>query len=249
MLRHAPRLFESFRKAHAGQIARRPLSWETRLGLREAPWMNGEVKPPRCVLYVDSHDEPSGYLLYRVRGGIDRLLPDAKMEVVDLVSTSDQSYQGLWQYACAVDLVTEITAGGRPTDEPLPWLLRNARAAVLQNWRSDLLWLRVLHVAPTLSARHYLAPGQVVLEVIDPMGLSGGRFALDGGPDGATCAPTDTSADVTLGLTALGALILGGHSAEVLRAAGALDEHTPGAVQRLERMFHTLRAPWCSTFF
>ena len=70
-----------------------------------------------------------------------------------------------------------------------------------------------------------------------------------GGPDGATCIPTAASADLTLGVAALGTVCLGGYGLHTLAAAGLVDEHTAGAVGRADRMFRADRAPWCSTWF
>jgi predicted acetyltransferase len=85
--------------------------------------------------------------------------------------------------------------------------------------------------------------------VVDPAGFAAGRFALDADADGATCEPTTASADLTLGGSALGSVSLGGYGLHTLAAAGLVDEHTQGAVERAARMFRADRAPWCSTWF
>jgi predicted acetyltransferase len=137
----------------------------------------------------------------------------------------------------------------RPTDEPLPWLLHNPRAALPKTQLADLLWLRPLDVPATLAARRYAAPARLVLEVSDPLNLCGGRFVVEGGPDGATCRTTSESADQSMDMTALGALVLGGLSLRVLAEAGLIDEHRTGALATGENLFHWPVAPWCSTFF
>ena len=248
MLAHAPALFDRFRRLHAGQIDRQPINWETRLRVRPAPWTKDEP-PPTCALYVDAHGEPQGYLLYQVNGNWAGHTPAGKLDVVELVALTSDAYLGLWRFACEIDLVTELTAELRRVDEPLGWLLEDPRAAVRQTLRTDLLWLRPLDVAATLSARRYLTEDRLVLEVVDPLGLSGGRFQLDGGPAGATCRPTSESAQVRLSMTALGAIVLGGLSLHPLAEAGAIDELAPGALDTGDRLFRWPRAPWCSTFF
>src|SRR5439155_12478824 len=133
----------------------------------------------------------------------------------------------------------------RPVDGPLSWLLTDARHAQ-PSARADFLWLRPLDVAALLSTRSYPVPGRLVLEVVDGAGLAGGRFAVEAGPDGATCAPTGAAPDLTLGVAALGSVYLGGHPVRTLAAAGLVDEHTAGAVARADAMFRAEVAPWCS---
>ena len=79
--------------------------------------------------------------------------------------------------------------------------------------------------------------------------ISSGRFALEGGPDGATCQRTTASADITLSSTSLGAISLGGVSARMLADARLIEENTPGAVDKADALFRWPVPPWCSTFF
>jgi hypothetical protein len=72
---------------------------------------------------------------------------------------------------------------------------------------------------------------------------------VEGSPDGATCARTDRSPDLTLGAPELGSLFLGGVPATTLARAARLDEHTPGALTRADAFFCTRPAPWCATQF
>jgi predicted acetyltransferase len=176
-------------------------------------------------------------------------VPKVRLDVAELVAVSAQAYLGLWRYCCDVDLVAQVMANMRSVDEALPWLLTNPRAAVQETARTDMLWLRPLDVAHTLGARRYLCEGRVVLEVDDPLGLCGGRFVLEGGPDGATCRASDAAADLRMGMRALGAISLGGVSLRALADAGLIDEHAPGALLKAERLFRWPVAPWCSTFF
>ena len=111
------------------------------------------------------------------------------------------------------------------------------------------MWVRLLDVPAALAARTYQVDGGLVLEVHDGFLDRGGRFLLDGGPAGATCAPTDREPDLELGIAALGSLYLGGHRARTLAAAGLVDERTDGALQRAGLMFGTDRPARCGTHF
>jgi predicted acetyltransferase len=244
----APQIFDRFRRDRPGQIDRQPINWDIRLGLQPVPW-NPDQKPPRCAVLWSPDGAAAGYLLYRVEGHWEGRVPAGRLEVAELIATSSDAYLGLWRYCCEVDLIGEVTADTRSLDEPLGWLLDNPRAALKQTQRIDSLWLRPLDVSRTLAARRYVSEARVVIDVADPSGLSGGRFALEGGPTGATCSPGQQSADLSMGLPALGTLTLGGVSPRLLAEAGWIEEHTPGALDTAERLFRWPITPWCSTFF
>jgi predicted acetyltransferase len=246
MLEIAPPLFERFRQERPGQIDRSKSPWATRLGVRRAPWSAPE-RPLRGVAYRSASGEPQGYLLYRVETATEGAQATRTLQVVELVSLSPDAYLGLWRYCTEVDLISRVTAR-RAVDEPLPWLLDNARAALQQMVR-DQLWLRPLDTAAMLRARRYATDGRLVLELSDPLELCGGRFVLEGGPQGATCQPSQLTAELAMGTQALASISLGGVSLHVLAEAGLIDELRPGALAIGERMFRSARAPWCSTFF
>ena len=141
-----------------------------------------------------------------------------------------------------------MRAEDRSPDEALPWLLADGRA-VRQSARSDFMWLRPFDVPALLAARTYLAPGRVVLEVDDPLGYAAGRFTLEGGPDGATCARTDDAPGLTLDVDVLGSVALGGPSLRVLADAGRVAVHDADALATADAMFRGAVTPWCSTWF
>jgi predicted acetyltransferase len=174
--------------------------------------------------------------------------PQTTLVVDDLVAATPQAYTALWRTLLGMDNVVTVSAGMRPVDEPLGWFLLDGRA-IRQRDRSDFTWLRVLDVPAALEARRYSVTGRVVLEVVDPMGFAAGRWALDGGPDGATCARTDASADLTVPVTTLGSIYLGGYRLRTLAGAGLASEHTPGALATADAMFAGHVAPWCNTEF
>lgn len=242
-----PMVFERHRQATPGEIRRPDRFWNIDYGLERIPsW--GEPKPAFHVVARDPAGEVVGAARYTVEGRWTDRQPDSSAEVRALFSVGPLGDQLLWEHLVSLDMVTKITAVDRPADDVLPWLLADARHAKAGS-RFDFLWVRVLDVAAVLGARTYGTAGRLVLDVVDTDGYAGGRFLLDGGPDGATCTPTTGSADLTIGVSALGSVCLGGHPVRTLAAAGLVDEHTPGAVARATRMFAGERAPWCSTWF
>ena len=172
----------------------------------------------------------------------------SEMCIRDSCAATPAAEARLWRFLAEIVLTTTVKAQDRPVDDRLPWLLDNARAA-RPMVRTDFLWVRLLDVPSSLATRSYAATGRVVLEVVDPLGLAGGRFDLDVSPDGAACEPTAEPADVTVPVQALGAAYLGGARLTTLHAAGWLDEHAPGAVDAADAMFAGRIAPWCNTWF
>ena len=111
------------------------------------------------------------------------------------------------------------------------------------------MWVRLFDVARALGARTYEREGRIVLEVVDPELTTPVRVVLDASLDGATCAPTDRSPDLTVSIAALGAAYLGGTRLWDATIATGADEHTPGALATADGLLRTADEPWCSTFF
>jgi predicted acetyltransferase len=244
--KEAPAIFERVRAARPGMIGRTELDWDQRADLCRPP----EAKPwlGFRLLTRDDDGVAQGWANYTVVDDWVDLRPRSAVEVTDLCAATPAAEARLWRFLAELDLIATVKARDRPVDDPLPWLLDNARAA-RQTARTDFLWVRILDVAASLTARSYGTPGRVVLEVVDPLGLAGGRFALDVTPDGAECVPSDESADLTVPVGTLGSAYLGGARVATLHAAGRVDEHVPGAVARADAMFAGPIAPWCNTWF
>jgi predicted acetyltransferase len=244
--KEGPAIFERVRASRPGMIGRSDFDWDVRADLRrrpeDQPWQGFRV------LVRDDDGLAQGWANYKIMDRWEDMRPRSNAEVADLCAADPAAEARLWRFLAELDLVTTVTAADRPVDDRLPWLLDNARAA-RQTSRIDFLWVRVLDVAACLTARTYAATDRLVLDVVDPLGLAGGRFALDGSPEGATCVPTDQPAELTIPVRTLGSAFLGGVRVSTLHAAGWLDEHVPGAVARADAMFAGDVAPWCNTWF
>jgi predicted acetyltransferase len=244
----APPIFERFRRSRPGQIDRRPLRWDVILGLRQTPWQLRD-SVLRCAIHTDASGEADGYLCYRTEDNRQNGMFGSRLDLAELIALTGDAYVGLWRFCCEMDLITEVRAAMRCPDEPLHWLLTDTRAAISERRRSDFLWVRALDTPRFLSHRQYACEERLVLDVSDPLKLCGGRFVLEAGAAGATCRATDAAADLSLGMTALGALSLGGRNLHVLADAGLIEEERPGALATAERLFHWPITPWCSTGF
>jgi predicted acetyltransferase len=244
--KEAPGVFDAFRAGRPGSIDRNDFWWDRTLHQVDVP---GEDAPKgSCALYRSPSGEVQGYLQYHAEPRVDAMRPRGVLYVEELVSLTPQAYQRLWQFCCEVDLVSTVNASERCVDEPLPWLMVDARA-VRQTARFDFLWVRVLDVCSALSARRYQADGRLVIDVVDPAGFAGGRYALEGGPAGARCSRTTESPDLAMDVGLLGSLYLGGPSLRTLAAGGEVDELSPRSLDKADLMFGAQLVPWCSTWF
>ncbi|HET9875103.1 MAG TPA: enhanced intracellular survival protein Eis [Mycobacterium sp.] len=174
---------------------------------------------------------PDGYVLYRVHG-------DPKVvRIGEFRAASADAHVALWRALLGLDLMTTVIVGTHP-DDPLPYLLTDARLARTSG-RKDDLWLRIMDVPAALQARGYQAELRTVLQVYDGFRSDGGRFALEIRDGHARCVQTDAPADIEMDLDVLGSLYLGAHRASALANAHRLRCKDSELVQRLDAAFAT----------
>jgi predicted acetyltransferase len=202
------------------------------------------------------------YAVYRTADGTveglaayvcDETWSDAKQPlntatVKGLIAVTPAAERALWLHVCSVDWVVRVKSGRRAPDDLLPLLLPDPRAAAVTT-QADWLWVRILDVRRALEARTYEGTGTVVLEVVDPAGLTGGRFRLQASADGGSCTPTAEGADLTLDVRELASLWLGDESAVRLAALGRVQEERAGAARMADALLRTSRRPWCPDLF
>lgn len=241
-----PALHERFRRLVPGAVDRQPLWWERATG--GVRFASESWQEPFHVLYRDAEGTVAGLATYAGDGEWSEAMPAATAAVRDLIATTPAAERALWHLLLSLDWVTTVRSGLRAPDDLLPALLPDPRAARVRE-QADFMWLRPLDVPRMLRARRYATAGELVLQVRDPLGLAQGRFLLRTDEEGADCAPTTRSADLTLSTGALSSLYLGDAPAARLAALGALDEETPGAVARADLLLRTARRPWCPDVF
>ncbi len=244
--KEAPGVYEAYHALQPGSIGRNDHWWDRRLGMVRVP--GDEPAKGYCALYRDGSGVADGYLRYSAEPHWDAMTPRGSLQVHDLVALTPAAYRALWKFCCEVDLVTTVRASDRCVEEPLIWMLGDARV-LRQTMRFDFIWVRLLDVAAALGARSYLVEGRLVIEITDPLDLSSGRYLLDGGPDGALCSRTTEPADLALAVDALGSIYLGGPSLRSIAAGRKVDELTEGALDTADKMFRSTTVPWCSTWF
>ncbi|PFG73789.1 GNAT family N-acetyltransferase [Tepidiforma thermophila] len=235
-----PAAWEAARAQRAGLHSRTAAWWEVRVlpeqDRPEAGWS------PAFLVSLEDGGETIGYVRYRVKRGWRHGLAAGELEVLELVGVDGGAEAALWEYVFGVDLIETVAAHNRPFDEPLFGLLEDPRR--LERYPVDALFCRVLDPAAALEGRRYGREGRLVFEVVDDFGgYAGGRFVLEGGPDGARCRPTGETAMLTLPAEELGALYLGQASALALWRAGRV-EGSEAAARAAELLFRWHPEPW-----
>lgn len=243
-----PALYERvrFRPENAGHVSRAPEFWQMHTGVMPRP---GSPTPSLFhALYRDSAGTAQGLASYTVKSDWETAAPRGVVQVMYLHSATAAAENALWDYLLRIDWTQTLSAPRRALDDVLPALLPNPRAARVAT-HADFLWLRPLDVPGLLTSRSYPTAGSLVLEVRDDDGYAGGRFRLDADEQGSTCRPSGEPAELTLPVSALGALYLGEAGASRLLRLGRVDEHRAGAAQRADVLLRTARRPWCPDRF
>jgi predicted acetyltransferase len=192
------------------------------------------------VAYYGTGGNLDGYVSYRING--------TSLSVGELISTTDEAHAALWRFCFDVDLMSATGANQRPVDDPLPWMMAETRQ--LKRTPYDGLWVRLVDLPAAMTGRTYSSEGRLVLEVRDEYcPWNDGRYVLDGGPEGATCRPTDMKPDLALSAADLAAAYLGTVSFTTLFHAGRVEQVSEGALALGDTMFATALKPWCPYSF
>jgi predicted acetyltransferase len=233
-------IVERARLSTPGQIQYDGILWERLLGV-----IGGEegVRPLRFARYDDADGTPQGFAIFTLKES-DTDFTEHELNVHYLMAATDDSYAGVWRFLLEADLVSTVKADLRPLNEPVRWMVADYRSVRTSD--VDHLWTRILDVKPALEARTYASPGRIVLGVSDPLGFADGTWALEVGTDGsATVTEVAAPAEVSMSVSELGAIYLGGVPATTLATAGRLT----GDAERLDEMFHSTVTPWLSIWF
>ncbi|MFC5053056.1 GNAT family N-acetyltransferase [Saccharothrix xinjiangensis] len=236
-------LYEQVAPRRVGTIGRWPAWWS--MGLHQP---SRDERPKIAVRSSDGEDD--GYLIYKVKPGVHDASESkpTTLDVIDLWARTPEAWADLWLFALGVDLVAEVTAEGRPVDEPLEWLLGDRRACKTTA-EEDETWLRLVDVPAALSARTYrdrAGTAPVLIGVRDtylPDNTGTYRVSADG-VSRVTDAP-----ELVLDVDTLASAYLGDVSFSTLAATRRLDVVEPDAPARADALFAVPEIPWCGTFF
>ena len=233
-LNHMADVWPRFHRLRAGEVDRSDAWHRFLLELRAAS--QGALSPSFYLAHRD------GYAVYRIEEQWNDGRPAHNMRIIELVATTDAAHAALWHTLLGVDLVGVISSRQVPIDDPLPYLLTDPRA--LQTTAlNDGVWVNIRNVATCMSTRNYGIEDRLVVEV------DGGRWAIDGGPDGAVCTRVRTKPDLVTDLASLGALLLGGVRPSQLAAGRRLEARSSAALRRGDAFFLTSPVPHCQTLY
>ncbi len=236
-----------------GEIDRWPGLLDRVLGLHDPDSERSRAR--RVVRYDDERGQAQGFAVFRVTREPNE---PGVAEFDFLAAATDDAERALWRFLVEQDFVSGTRGLLRSVDEPLPWLLEDPRAVTFSDV-VDHLWLRVIDPIAALGARRYSAPGRLVIEVDDPLGIASGRFDLvvdDAGRAEVTALDlADAAASakgvrrIRLGVRELGAIYLGGVHPSVLARAGRVSDVSPGSIAAADAMFAAQRTPHLSIWF
>lgn len=236
---------DGMRRLTPGTVGRSEKWWEVRI-FRDHPDHRGGFGSNNYLVYEED-GIVRGYLIYRRKGDFDDWIPSGQVMVSECFAESAAAYAALWQYVLGLDLVKVSEYGNASADEPILWLLRDARRT--ERKRLDGIWLRIVDIEKALSGRKYGTAGRLVFEVRDEfLDGAGGRFELEADPDGGVCRRTTAAPDLLVGPEELGNLYLGGGSAGALWRAGRI-EGDERAIALADGVFGWHVTPHCQEHF
>ncbi|MEV0095204.1 GNAT family N-acetyltransferase [Streptomyces sp. NPDC050738] len=229
-------VYDRYRRARPGALSRPPRWWASRAG--QPP-----ITPaPRYVaVHRDADGVANGYACY-ARGDSGTFTVD------EIIATDDAVFTALARFVLGHDLATRIVFKHVPPDHPLRWQLADFRAGEVSD-DTDWLWVRILDVPRALTSRGWFTDGELVLDVDDPFLGERGRYLLTVRDGKAECAVTDREPDLSLDVSDLGSVYLGGTTPSMLVRAGHIRAHRPEAAALADALFRAERAPHCLHWF
>lgn len=243
--RSSVQVFERFHRKTAGSVAR-PSSYPEQTLHPYSP--TGDADPAvRHAAAFAPDGSVDAVLSYRPSGWTGE---PGSIEVVDLIAVDTASELALWDFLAGVDMVDTVTWRHAPVDPVLPWAVADPDSVRVER-RRNAVWLRVLDVVETFSARAYGSDDELVISVDDPLGYAAGsyRLAARAGAGEVERLDAGTPVDVELDAATLASLYLGGTEGSSIARSGRMRERTPGAAERLARLLRTERAPYGVTEF
>ncbi|MBE1537769.1 GNAT family N-acetyltransferase [Actinomadura algeriensis] len=216
-----------------GGLARDEWWWLNRL-VPHRDERSPEYGEPRVVVH------PEGYAIYRTQGRTVRLY--------DMAAETPRVEAAFWTYLASIDLTHEIVAPERPVDDLVTRMAADPDQVTVTG-DSAALWLRLVDVPAALRGRSWAADDTFVLDVADAR-IPGnrGRWRLTTGA-APGCERTGDAPDLALDVADLAAVYLGGTPVRTLVRVGTVDEHTPGAADRLDAALAVPLAPYTNDNF
>ncbi len=241
-----PAIYDRVQASTPGMLARSKSWWKAARLPDPEHWRRGAGPMFRVVWEDDGR--PEAYAMYRIRGSWEEGVPGSSLEVREVIGSSPLATREIFRFLFGVDLVQRVKVWGLPLDHPIFLSVMEPRR--LKLGAGDGLWVRLLDLEESLSARSYASDGAVTFGIRDafwPENEGTWRLEVEGGQASVTRNGGD--AELQLDIADLGSTYLGGFSFATLRRAQRVDELVEGAVERADAMFRTTAQPWCPEVF
>ncbi|WP_442874280.1 GNAT family N-acetyltransferase [Amycolatopsis sp. NBC_00438] len=229
-------VYDRYRRAQPGALSR-PHHW----------WVAGAGQPPISLdqryiaVHRDADGGADGYAAYS-------LSEPTTLTVDEIITSDDAVFTALVRFLLDHDLVTRVVVKHVPPGHPLRWQFADFRAGE-ETDDGDWLWVRLLDIPRALTSRGWSTDGELVLDVTDPFLAEHGRYLLTARDGEATCVPTDREPDLSLDVSDLGSIYLGGTTPSMLIRAGHIRAHTPSAATLADNLFRGEHPPHCLHWF
>ncbi|MEV7244372.1 GNAT family N-acetyltransferase [Streptomyces sp. NPDC093248] len=228
-------VYDRYRRSQPGALSRPHRWWTLRAGQPPV-----SPAPRYVVVHRDAEGVPDGYASYVIESGT--------LTVDETISTGDAVFTAMARFLLGHDLVSRVVFKHVPPDHPLRWQLLDFRAGEVSG-DTDWLWVRLLDIPRALTARGWFVDGELVLDVEDPFLGEHGRYLLTVQDGKADCVPTDREPDLSLDVSDLGSVYLGGVAPSTLVRAGHIRAHRLGAAAQADALFRAERSPHCLHWF
>jgi predicted acetyltransferase len=242
-----PGIYDRAARRRVGTINRDDWYWTRLLENVNKPTADFNEAGTFLAVHSDPDGHDDGYVHYSVKWA-ESFAESYRGEgkVLDLWGTDEAVERSLWKYLLDVDLITLWRTAVRPSDDSIRRTFRDHRAYETVQ-RIDEQWVRILDVDLALRARAYgPAAGAVRIGVHDPF-FSDNTGTWTVGPDGAEV--TTAEPNVSVDITSLSAVYLGGVSWFDLAASGELANVDADQLSLLDGLFSVRPAPFCGTDF
>lgn len=235
-----PQIYAANRPERPGTIDRPPVWWESQR-------LRTETTPAPSYVVVHGHPgSETGFARYHPVDTEAWFVSEHRTVIVDdFFAPTDEAYLGLLRHLLDLDLIDRVVFQSLPTDDPLPWLLADRRAARIIATR-DETWLRILDVPAALGGRTYRDTGTVILRVVDDLLPENSANYAIGAPG---VEIVDTEPQLEAGVHTLASALLGVTPWRTLALSGSVRVNDPGAVATADHLFAVSEQPYAGFYF
>ena len=234
-------LYDQYINARTGYLRRDEDMWKRRL----SPRPQEQVQQYRVIYEEDGN--ALGYVIYTVRPVQGKRWAH-NIHINDLVWLTPSAYRGIWEFFNRMDILEEVKWGQVPTNDPLPYLLKEPRMLNMKS--TDGMYGRIVDVAEAMDKRGYDAEGKLIFRLNDDLcKWNQGTWMLETSPDGAKITPSSEPPQLEMPAGTLSLLYFGQCSATEAARMGRLDINDPDSLHVWDRVMSTRYKPACADGF